>query len=340
MHASFEKHQLKFKKPATTSRGSMENHEVFYLTLEQNKLKGIGEIAPLPGLSVEHTEQLEAQITLFCQLINEGIPIHEFISDFGPSFRFGFESAHLDLNHGGRNILFPSDFTRGDFSIPINGLVWMSEIEAMQAEAFEKIKSGYKVIKFKVGALDFDSECRLLETIRKKHSEWQITFRLDANGGLDPSFWEEQLRAFSKYYIHSIEQPLKPGPASIWDEVCAKSPIKIAFDETLIGMKPDEETEKYMKLVKPDFFILKPTLLGGFKICDSWIALGKRCQIDWWATSALESNIGLNAIAQWAASYKPAIEQGLGTGQLYINNRPSSLDLNPPFLNYLEKARI
>lgn len=335
MHARFESHQLDFITPATTSRGSMQQHQIYLIHLELQGKVGTGEIAPLPGLSIDaNHDELEKQLADICIQLNHGVPLDALRDGFSPAVNFGFETAalHLSSQLAGKSVLYDTPFTRGEFLIPINGLVWMNTVQAMENQAREKIAQGFNVIKFKVGAVNVEEEIRMLERIRKDFSAWKITIRLDANGGLNKDAWLEQLTDFSRFTVHSIEQPLPPGDAEMWQEVIARSPIPIAFDESLIGMNPNAEAMRYLTKAQPQFLILKPTLLGGLAVCDDWISLANRLDIGWWATSALESSIGLNAIAQWVSRYKPTLAQGLGTGQLYRTNFASNLALKPPHL--------
>jgi len=248
---------------------------------------------------------------------------------WNPSVRFALETALLDLNNGGDRQIFPSTQIK---KIPINGLVWMNDMDAMLREAMEKIQAGYRCIKIKIGGIHFQDELDILRELRNSYSPSEVEIRLDANGAFrfeDGAFRFEEalykLEKLSEYTIHSIEQPIKAGQWKEMAELVIKSPIPIALDEELIPI--DIDKEKLLDTVAPKFIVLKPTLHGGFAGCDEWIKLAEQRHIGWWATSALESNIGLNAIAQWVNTYKNPLPQGLGTGKLYVNNIPSPIQV-------------
>jgi len=209
----------------------------------------------------------------------------------------------------------------------------MADTETMYREAISKIESGFNCIKLKVGALDFDEECRLLEKIRKKYNAFKTEIRLDANGAFYADDVFEKLNNLKRFDIHSIEQPLKPNHHHLMQEVCAKSKISIALDEELITVNINDALN-VLKYIKPAFIIIKPTLIGGFNNADAWINAAQQLNIGWWATSALESNIGLNAIAQWVFGKQIKLHQGLGTGSLYTNNIPSPLQVTKGHIVY------
>lgn len=330
--ARWQNSVLEFKTPATTSRHTLKEHTVYYIFLTQNGLTGTGEAAPLKGLSIDDLPDFEARLQNICDQINTGISLENIDLTNLPSIQFALETALLDLQNGGRKILFDTAFTRSEKPIPINGLVWMNESKTMLSEAFEKVELGYTTIKFKVGALDFDEECRMLENFRKRYSEWKVEIRLDANGAFPNSDALQMLKDLSRFQIHSFEQPIKAGQWEAMQELCAMSPIAVALDEELIGQKPDV---KLLQYINPKYLVLKPTLLGGFRVADEWISICKKYEIGWWATSALESNIGLNAIAQWVSQYDNPLPQGLGTGGLYVKNREMPLHLKEGDLHYI-----
>lgn len=333
MIASYEPYQLEFKKPARTSRGEMRSHQIYLIKLEHNGRWALGEAAPLPGLSIDAVDTIEQHIATYCSLINEGISIHELELDAYPSVAFALECALQGLSQPTAFTYFDTPFTQGK-PIPINGLVWMDSIDEMYKQAIQKIEEGYTCIKLKVGALDFDSECRLLENIRKVANAFRIEIRLDANGAFLPDEALTQLRELSRFGIHSIEQPIKPKQHDVMQEICAKSPIAIALDEELIGVNVHEKGNALLRHIRPQYIILKPTLIGGLRNAEQWIRLAQEFNIGWWATSALESNIGLNAIAQWTATQHTTLPKGLGTGSLYTNNFPSPLIAQAGFLTY------
>lgn len=335
--ASFQKHALQFKKAARTSRGEMLTHQVFYITLKQDGFVGYGEAAPLPGLSIDPIEQLEEKLKFCCTLINDGLPVDALPLDGFPSLRFGFEMANQSLQYLQPFKVFDSGFFEGT-PIHINGLVWMNQPDDMLLEAFDRMENGFSCIKFKVGALDFDSECRMLESFRKRYSAFKAEIRLDANGAFANDDAPEKIKELSRFEIHSIEQPIKPKQTDHMFELCRTSAIDIALDEELIGIDVYTEGESLLNLIQPQYIILKPTLLGGFKAADYWIQYARKFGINWWATSALESNIGLNAIAQWCSTYHPDLPQGLGTGSLYRNNINSPLTIVDGKISYNASA--
>jgi o-succinylbenzoate synthase len=320
--ATFYTYTLQFRKPATTSRGSMHKHTAYYVKLTNEIQIGWGECAPLPGLSTDNIDGIDEQLKQSCELINDGLPIAALPLESFPAIRFAFETAELMLHQQLPMCVFNTPFYHGQQNIPINGLIWMADAATMLEEAKQKVADGYRCIKFKVGALDFDEECRIIEQVRKFANAFALEIRLDANGAFSNDEALKKLKELSRFEIHSIEQPIQPKQDEWMQEVCSKSPIPIALDEDLIGRIP---SMAYLRFVKPAYVILKPTLLGGFSISDQWIAMAQQTQIGWWATSALESNIGLNAIAQWCSTKNNDMPQGLGTGSLYTNNIPSPL---------------
>ncbi len=331
MKATFINYQLKFRFPAGTSRGVLLEKPTSFIFIEENGKTGIGECSTIPDLSIDPMEKYEQKLTEVCQLLTNGTNVGELeLADF-PSIAFGVETAMLDLKNGGNRKLFNNDFSVGKTGIPINGLVWMGDKAFMQKQISEKINTGYHCIKLKVGALDFETELEILKEIRQQFSAKTIEIRLDANGGFKPEDALWKLEKLSTFGIHSIEQPIKPNQWNEMAEICQKSPIPIVLDEELIGQQPDE---KLLKTILPAYIILKPSLIGGFKISEKWIQLAERNNIGWWITSALEANIGLNAIAQRTASLKSTMPQGLGTGQLYHNNIPSPLEIRDAKLYY------
>lgn len=321
-----EEYELQFKKPAKTSRNTFKTRKIFLVHFQaKDGSIGIGEAAPLNQLSIDdlpdYKERLAQACEQFCLTENlDSMDLQQL-----PSIRFGLETAQLSLKGG--DILFDTPFSRGKNTIPINGLVWMNNAESMLQEALSKAEAGFRCIKFKIGALDFDQECRMLEAFRARYNAFQIEIRLDANGAFKTDEAAEQLKELERFEVHSIEQPIAPRN---WDELaklCHSASIPIALDEELIGLELNKDANMMLGLIKPQFLILKPNLIGGFQKCDQWIQKCQKRNIGWWATSALESNIGLNAIAQWVSTYQPSLYQGLGTGSLYENNLKSNLIL-------------
>lgn len=324
MHLFWEKHLLRFLKPARTSRGAYTEKPVWLLYLSDGRIQGCGEAAPLPDLSTDGKADLDAVLTQLQYFAGEGMEMPELLRltlDY-PSLQFALECAWLDLQNGGRGQLFNTPFTENGAGMIINGLVWMDSAAAMYDEAMKKLAAGFRCLKFKVGALDPDAECRLLEAVRKQRNAFQLEIRLDANGAWSPDDAARHLKEFSRFEIHSIEQPIKAGQHEAMAEVCAKSPIPIALDEELIGWDA-QSAGALLQAINPAYIILKPTLLGGFSQADLWVDAARRHGCGWWSTSALEGNIGLSAIAQWASSKTPTMPQGLGTGALYENNFPA-----------------
>ncbi|HVD97321.1 MAG TPA: o-succinylbenzoate synthase [Cytophagaceae bacterium] len=343
--ASWKKHTLIFRFEAGTSRGVLTTKDTWYLQIhdtENPSIVGIGECGPLKGLSPDDRPEMEEKLREFCanisslSLINfstatllQQFSLHEY-----PSVLFGLETALLDLQQGGKRVIIPSSFSSGHTSIPINGLVWMGDEKFMRIQLEEKIAQGYSCIKLKIGAINFDSEIGLIQSIRKHFSPEQITIRVDANGAFGFEEAKEKLKILSDYSIHSIEQPIKAGQPEQMRALCAQTPLPIALDEELIGIKSLKEKKQLLDFIRPQFIILKPTLVGGLSMSQEWIRLAEERNIGWWITSALESNIGLNAIAQFTASLPITMPQGLGTGQLYHNNIPSPLTIKNGQLFY------
>lgn len=332
MIAKTDKYILEFRKPAKTSRGEYLTKPSWIISLIEGGRIGSGEISPLPDLSLDGKEEMDLILDDLIFKINSTSKLPQIDEIPYPSVVFGIESALAELESGIPGIYFKNDFSMGSAGIPINGLVWMSEIEDMKLQVLEKIQNGFDCIKIKVGAHDFDEECRLLEWIRKLPKSSQIELRLDANGAFHPDDALIKLKTFSNFDIHSIEQPIRAGQREMMTEICARSPIKIALDEELIGINPYTEGLSLIKKIKPSFLILKPTLLGGFKKCESWIRIADENHAGWWATSALESNFGLRAIAQWTHSQGVRIHQGLGTGSLFRKNLSNELLVDNGFL--------
>ena len=323
--------QFHFKFPAGTSRGVLLHKPSSFLILEKDGVTGIGECSTIPDLSIDPMETYEQKLDELCKLLNAGFEPQQIDLTAYPSIAFGLETALQDLNSGGKRCLFQSDFSAGKAGIPINGLVWMGDREFMQKQIREKIDAGYRCIKLKVGALDFETELEIIAGIRQQFSAGDIELRLDANGGFSPDDALEKLKRLSEYQIHSIEQPIKPRQFEEMAAICQQSPIPVVLDEELIGTTPNEEL---LKIIRPAYIILKPSLLGGFKVSEKWIRLAEKQNVGWWITSALEANIGLNAIAQWTATLGSKLPQGLGTGQLYLNNIPSPLEIRDAKLFY------
>ena len=328
---------LQFKFPAGTSRGVLLHKPSSFLLLEKDGFTGIGECSTIPNLSIDPVEAYSEKLEDVCRLLNEGVDPGSIKLSLYPSIAFGLETALLDLKARGSKCLFPSAFTQGEAGIPINGLVWMGDKDFMQKQIREKIAAGYHCIKLKVGALDFETELEIISGIRQQFSPEDIELRLDANGGFTPTDALEKLEKLAAFHIHSIEQPIKQKQFEAMAMLCRQSPIPIVLDEELIGVKPADK-EFILEKIKPAYIILKPSLVGGFRQSEEWIRLAEKHNIAWWITSALEANIGLNAIAQWTYTLNSPLPQGLGTGQLYHNNIPSPLAIENAKLFYKSGA--
>lgn len=326
MKASFKKYTLNFKQASGTSRGVYTTRDSWFLFLNDGISNGIGECAPLPDLSIDSLKKMNSKLLQVCEEISYFSQFPEELSAW-PSIRFGLESALLDLKNGGNRILFPSAFTRGETGIPINGLIWMGSSEFMKQQIRNKIDAGFRCIKMKIGALDFETEFELLKAIRHEFSAEEITLRVDANCAYTYQTAIENMKRLADLQIHSIEQPIATGRWQEMARLCEQSPVPIGLDEELIGITTTSEMKKLLATIRPAFLILKPSLHGGVAGCEKWIELAKEFNTGWWITSALESNIGLNAIAQWTFQLGTSTEQGLGTGQLFTNNFDSPLEI-------------
>ena len=334
MKAHYKRYVLKFKRPGGTSRGVLKEKETWFLFLTDGNKTGVGECGLFRGLSADDQPDFEDQLKHLCERINQNEMVSvDSLQNF-PSIQMGYEMALLSLMSHDPFELFPSSFTRGSDMIPINGLVWMGDPSFMKAQIDEKIAQGFDCIKLKIGALDFDDEYSLLEEIRKHYGPEQMMLRVDANGAFTPEGVMDKLQSLADLKIHSIEQPIAAGQADAMRELCIISPISIALDEELIGVIKKEDRSALLDKIMPQYLILKPSLLGGFQSCEEWIALAQERSIGWWVTSALESNVGLSAIAQWTFSLSVKNHQGLGTGSLFTNNFTSPLEVCNGHLNY------
>lgn len=323
---------LIFNRPAGTSRGIYTTRQVYFaqFTDVENPLHyGIGEFAPLPKLSQDDLPNYAELLHQFClDFAHSGKLNRKHLRPY-PSILFGLEMAEKQLEANSSLKLFgDSPFALGQEGLRINGLIWMGTKAQMFRAIEEKLEQGFHCIKLKVGAIDFEEELSLVQYIRQHFGRDIIELRLDANGAFSPQNVLERLDQLAQYDIHSIEQPIAVNQWELLSELCAgKSPIPIALDEELIGHNSLREKQVLLDSIKPQYIILKPSLHGGFTGSDDWINEAKQRNIGYWATSALESNIGLNAIAQWCASLKVQLPQGLGTGKLYNNNIPLPLSI-------------
>ena len=334
MQAHYHQYFLNFRRPSGTSRGVLTQKETWFLLLEEDGKKGIGECGLLRSLSIDDRSDYENQLKWVCKNIHLGKDrLWEELKEF-PSIQFGVEMAFRSLASKSPFLLYPSGFTSGAKAIPINGLVWMGDKAFMKEQIVQKIEDGFGCIKLKIGAIDFDTELDLLKYIRSQFSSEEIELRVDANGAFSATEALEKLKKLSDYDLHSIEQPIRQGQPSEMAELCRNSPIPIALDEELIGVFDVTKKRELLQTIQPQFVIFKPSLIGGFRGTEEWMNLAGEQGIGWWITSALESNVGLNAIAQFTFTFENEMPQGLGTGGLYTNNFDSPLQVQQGTLKY------
>ncbi|WP_333597851.1 o-succinylbenzoate synthase [Chryseobacterium flavum] len=325
MEASYLRYLLQFKRPSGTSRGVLLDKETFILEISEGNRKGVGECAVFRGLSFDDRPDYEEKLKWLCENIEKDEDyLKENLKEF-PSIWFGYEQAMLNFRYGSR-LYFPSEFTDGKSSITINGLIWMGDVDYMQEQIQEKLEKGFHCIKLKIG-VNWKEEHSILWKLREKFSENQLELRVDANGGFNKDEAVTVLQQLADLHVHSIEQPIKAGDWNAMADLCMKTPVPVALDEELIGITSPEKKKMLLETVMPQYIILKPALVGGFAGSDEWISLAEERNIGWWITSALESNIGLNAIAQYTFTKNNPMPQGLGTGALFVNNFESGLDL-------------
>ena len=332
MQAKVKKYTLDFKRPSGTSRGILTQKETWFLILEHEGNRGIGECGMFKGLSMDDVPEYEAKLQWVCDSIEKGKTyLWNALRRF-PSIQFGLEQAFLSLDAANPYELFPSEFTNNEAPIPINGLIWMGDKGYMLEQIQQKLEAGFRCLKMKIGAIDFKSEIALLKAIRKEYDPERIELRVDANGAFSPSEALEKLTELSVFKLQSIEQPIRQGNLGEMKSLCEKSPIPIALDEELIGVIDAVDKEALLETIRPQYIILKPTLVGGYRGSQEWIEIADRLKIEWWITSALESNIGLNAIAQWTYTLNNTMPQGLGTGGLYTNNFEGPLQVKNGYI--------
>ncbi|WP_103863943.1 o-succinylbenzoate synthase [Aquimarina sp. I32.4] len=334
MNARYYKYILQFKRPSGTSRGVLKTKETWFIVINDKGKEGIGECGILRTLSIDDRPDYEDKLKWVCENIDLGVDrLWRELIEF-PSIQFGVEMAFKSLESESPFVLFPSTFTQGKASILINGLIWMGEKEFMKQQIEDKLKAGFNCIKMKIGAIDFDTELDLLSYIRSQFSSDTIELRVDANGAFAPSEALDKLKLLSNYQLHSIEQPIRQHQHNEMKLLCKKTSLPIALDEELIGVFDLEDKKKLLDTIRPQYIILKPSLIGGLKGTKEWIDIASSMNIGWWITSALESNIGLNAIAQFTYTLQNKIPQGLGTGALYTNNFESPLVVSQGTLTY------
>ena len=346
MNVHFDHHVFQFKTPSGTSRGILTEKHAWFIEIEDQGKKGKGECSIIPGLSPDFESKTQylallgrfqeelssVQLIEFQELkefellqkLKEKTNIYTLFGQY-PSLIFGFETAVLDWSNGGKELFFDTPFSKGQQKIPINGLVWMGSPEFMKEQMSEKVEQGYNCIKMKVGAIDFDKEIELLSAIRANYSPQEMILRVDANGAFTSDNVREKLKKLADLGIHSIEQPISSGQHVLMAELCFEQILPIALDEELIGIQILAEKEFLLNTLQPQFIILKPSLHGGILGSQEWITLAEERNIDWWMTSALESNLGLACIAQFTGTFDINKHHGLGTGSLYVNNLPSRL---------------
>jgi O-succinylbenzoate synthase len=342
---TYQRRALHFNFPARTSRGALTEHVAYYIALRDSARPasvGWGEAAPLAGLSPEYGPDFELAVQQFCQQFNHGSYASLTVGEAAtlvpaslPSLRFALETAVLDLNGGGQQQLYANAFSQGRAGLPINGLVWMGDAAFMREQIRQKLAAGYACLKVKIGSLDWDTELALLTEIRAEASPDQLVLRVDANGAFVPAEAPARLAQLAAFGVHSIEQPIAAGQWTALAQLCGESPVPVALDEELIGLTEPARQEELLDTIRPPYIVLKPTLLGGHAATRRWIALAEARGIGWWITSALESNIGLNAVAQLTGEYAVGdFAQGLGTGQLYDNNLAAPLSIRAGALYY------
>ena len=334
MTANYHKYLLDFKQPSGTSRGTLTQKETYFIIINSEIKQGIGECGLFRGLSIDDRLDYENKLNWVCNHIDLGL--EELLTQLieFPSIQIGLEMAFKSLESHDPFELFPSKFIGGEDSISINGLVWMGSESFMKEQIAKKIEAGFSCIKMKIGAIDFQQEINLLKSIRNQFSSKDIELRVDANGAFHPTNALEKLKILSDLDLHSIEQPIKQGQIDTMATLCKKTPLPIALDEELIGVFSVTKKQELLQTINPQYIILKPSLVGGFSGSDEWINLAEKQNIGWWITSALESNVGLNAIAQYTYTKQSIMPQGLGTGSLFTNNFECPMQVNNGQLQY------
>lgn len=320
--AEWCRYTLDFTFEARTSRGSMLHKDTYFIRITApDKRIGVGEVPLFRGLSQEDTPEFEQILADKCRNITDAIEDSSV-----SSIAFGISSALASMAQNGSAATPRTPWELGHRGIPINGLVWMGDKHLMQKRVAEKLAQGFRVIKIKIGGINFDDELEIIKELRRQFSPDELELRLDANGAFQPDEALKYLDRLAPYDIHSIEQPVKAGQIEAMADICRRSPIPVALDEELIGMRTYEEKVRLVSEIQPSFLVLKPSLCGGFSAAAQYIDIigpGR-----WWVTSALESNVGLYAIARWLTRYDISMAQGLGTGQLYSNNIGSPLSMH------------
>ena len=326
-----------FQRPATTSRGTFLSKKVHFILLyhtDDPSSAGIGECSLFPGLSFDDVKGFRDKLKQIVERINQGNYFNDPSLSEWPSISFALETAWKDLRTMGSKILYPSDFTEGKDAIDINGLIWMDNKDEMIRQIRQKLTEGFTCLKMKIGSLNLDDELEILRFIRSQANAEDLEIRVDANGAFRPSQTSDIIRMLADLDIHSIEQPIAAGHTEAMAKLCESSPVPIALDEELIGKHSLTQKRRVLDAIKPQYLVLKPGLLGGISACKDWISLAEERHINWWITSALETNIGLSAIAQWTYTLKKSIYHGLSTGSLFSNNINSPLYVSGEKLYY------
>lgn len=337
IYATWKELTLTPRFPLGTSKGVIVERTVWYLfawDLARPQVRGIGEAALFPGHSKEYPADVRTKLLELC---NDTSNWEQRLTDDlvnVPCVRFAVEQCLRDLAMSGTKVLFPSEFTLGRKGIPINGLVWMGDKATMRERIKMQIDGGNRCVKMKIGAIDIDDELQLLADVRREFNAKELTLRVDANGAFPSGNVMSVLDRLAELDVESIEQPVPPGLYEVMAELCARTPLPIALDEDLIGINTRDAKADLMDHVKPQHIVIKPSMVGGWAAAQEWIDLAQERGIGWWITSALESSIGLNAIAQWTATLGVSIPQGLGTGSVYTDNIPSPLNVNAGELRY------
>lgn len=340
LKAKYIPYTLHFRQPAVTSRDILTRRDTYYLKIWHDEAPdcfGVGECALFRGLGDDDKPDYEKRLADLCDNINQSHSIDNIEWPEYTSICFGLETALNDLQNGAKRIIYRSGWSQGLDEIPINGLIWMGDALTMLSRIDEKLNAGFRCLKLKIGGINFEEELDLLGYIRSKYPPEQLELRLDANGSFTPDNALSRLERLSRYGIHSIEQPIKPRQYDAMRRLCNESPIAIALDEELIGLHATNDKTEMLDSIRPRYIILKPSLCGGFRSADKWIELADERNIGWWATSALESNIGLNAIAQWVSTFDTTMPQGLGTGALYTDNITSPIVQERDIIRYDHK---
>ena len=332
IEANYRRYILNFRRPSGTSRGILTQKETYFLILSDEQKVGVGECGLLKTLSIDDRPDYENKLQWVCDNIHLGKEgLVSKLTEF-PSIQFGVEQVFKSLKSKKWYELFPSEFASGREKIAINGLIWMGTLEFMTSQIREKLSQGFRCIKMKIGAIDFGEEYQILKKLRSEFSNEDIEIRVDANGAFSTCDALEKLKKLSELELHSIEQPIRAGQVEFMAKLCEETPLPIALDEELIGVFHTSARKKLLQTIKPHYVIIKPSLLGGYASSEEWISLAENQGANWWITSALESNIGLNAIAQWIFTLNNPMPQGLGTGALYTNNIQAPLVVENGFL--------